>query len=252
MPTTINLTGGWEAREQKALNHRGIRKALADSILSSSVPYRVLSFPAAHWLFEQNMASVFADSQFEFVGLECDPKVHPQHIETAKTLSSDGFFLASFPDPLNMREYAAEFDATKTPYDLVFLDWMGTWSKDKKEQLRTVFDNHMINDNGHLAITLMLWRGCGPSSAEISEAVMMCDILETDDEFLVDENTISEIAKCKIGSDKTFGVTQIIKALAEHAGQSASLVRMCIYKEPNSTGKKFTPQVSLLYQINKL
>jgi hypothetical protein len=153
-------------------------KRLADAMLYRSMAFdlmrqyrrmkkrlRILSFPAQTWVWEQALASDFPDVKMEFLGLERDPRIHKKTAKFGEALPQHFKMTAG---PVDFRSFA-DLTTRRRPYDVIYLDWMGTWSKEKKEDIAAMFRNELLAVGGMLLLTVSLRRGRPETMDELTD-----------------------------------------------------------------------------------
>jgi hypothetical protein len=125
----------------------------------------ILSFPAETWVWEQALASDFPSVPMEFTGLERNPKIHGRTVRFMEVLSRH-FSMTN--GPLEFCDFA-ELSTRRRPYDVIYLDWMGTWSMEKKEDIAAMFRNKMLAVGGMLLMTVSLRRGRPETMGELTD-----------------------------------------------------------------------------------
>ena len=61
--------------------------------------------------------------------------------------------------PMSFVEFSSAFRGRCSPFHIVYLDWMGSWSKDKKSDMDALFKSGMLAEGGLLLMTVSLRRG---------------------------------------------------------------------------------------------
>lgn len=151
----------WGANTSKREADQTMYRAMAFDIqrmrpASARKTIRVLSFPGPTWLWEQGLEEAFPSARFEFVGVEQDPRVWKRLAKMAAGLPGN---YKMFPQATTFRSYVQSRRRNSTAFDVVYLDWMGTWSRDKKADLESMFADNTLAVGGVLVLTLSLRRG---------------------------------------------------------------------------------------------
>ena len=152
-PTLIN----WERRQSKRAQDATLGALLAPFLLTKEegAAVRMLSLPAAHWAFEQFLLATYPELRWEFVGLEEDYTVW-RRMQRASlfVLNADG---ANAVCQAVRNTTSGYLDAHwYFPWDIVYFDYMGTWSQSKEEDVVKIAGNHMCKV---FACTIALARG---------------------------------------------------------------------------------------------
>jgi hypothetical protein len=131
------------------------------------VPRRVLSLPGASWCWERALDAAYKEERFEFVGVERDARI----AEEAKVALNDLPRGYNVPIQAEFRDYARDYarKSRRKRFDIIYLDWMGTWSKEKKADLNALLESDMLAPGGVLLLTLGLRRGRDESMEEIKQ-----------------------------------------------------------------------------------
>jgi hypothetical protein len=137
---------------------------LAGALRGAKKRIRVLSTPAAGWLWEIGMTDMFPAARFDFVGIERDARVHDATRRNAAKIrkrSQSSFVCCA--KPLDSAFYTKSVWPAlgEDPYDMVYLDWMGSWTRDKLDELRSVCTSGILRRGGYLRFTVGLTRGAG-------------------------------------------------------------------------------------------
>lgn len=155
---TIDVTDPecWEGRDGKRQNDTNLRRIIRTHCKRKTID--MLTLPAADWCFERALLLDMKHAHFRMVGIEMNPRVHRKARRMAARLGE------AFP--------AHRFTMTERPmsawdfirrgegvFDVVYLDWMGTWSQDKKRQVTALLEHKMIKNRGLLFTTIMVPRG---------------------------------------------------------------------------------------------
>ena len=163
-PGKISWAGNAAKREADITLYRAMAYDLLKQA-SLGRPLRILSFPAQTWAWELGLKDFYASTPMEFIGLERDPTLHRK----AKR------FAAGFPKafkmtdkPVSFREFS-QTSRMRRPCDLVYLDWMGTWSSEKKEDLSALFQRGLLAVGGLLVMTVSLRRGQPETLDELAD-----------------------------------------------------------------------------------
>lgn len=127
---------------------------------------RVLSFPGPAWRWESGLSEAFPSVDFSFTGIEQDTGVWRQ---LRKCTSVMPRHYAALERPMSFLDYARARRRNSAPFGVVYLDWMGTWSRDKKKDLDQLFLGRMLSVGGVLVLTLSLRRGRPETMSELQD-----------------------------------------------------------------------------------
>ena len=159
-PAQLDWASASAKREVDSLAFR----VAASDILSMRTNVRVASFPAADWTWEHNLMTQFKNHVFHITGIERDPAVYAVGARNAPTLG----VCAMHPRPVGLSSFLTTPDLE--PFDIINLDWLGTWSKEKKKDLRRIFERPtLLRDGGLLLLTMALNRGQPETTDELYE-----------------------------------------------------------------------------------
>jgi len=131
---------------------------------NSGKTLRILSLPAASWSWEQCLKETFSPIRFSFLGLEKNRKVW----QKGSRLKGIGP-MRMFRLPVSFHEYASQHFRKGRPFDVVYLDWMGTWSKEKKKDIEVLLKHGLLAAGGVLILTVSLRRGYPETNDELSD-----------------------------------------------------------------------------------
>jgi hypothetical protein len=164
-PKTIAWNANTAKREADRTIYRAMAYDLAQQSRKSGKRLRALTFPAKTWAWELGLTECYPDIRLEFVGLEQDPTIYKA---TKRFASGFPKTFAMSEKPMPFRSFA-EQERRKKPFDIVYLDWMGTWSKEKKNDISAMFHNQMLAVGGLLLITVSLRRGQPRTLEELAD-----------------------------------------------------------------------------------
>ena len=152
----------WKDNDSKRLSDQAAYSNMASDLFRQAEkrgkkPLRVLSFPGAKWLWEQALEESFRKLKFRFTGLERDERVWRKASKMADVLPSR-FNLR--PRAESFVDYSKSISTKRTRFDLIYLDWMGTWSAEKKSDIDALLSRGcMLEVGGILMLTVSLRRG---------------------------------------------------------------------------------------------
>lgn len=126
----------------------------------------VLSFPGPDWFWEKGLCDAFQRRRFRFTGIERDVEVWKK---LKRGAAADPAKFRMCEKPCSFAEFVGARSARSKPFDLVYLDWMGTWSKEKKKDLDILFDKQLLGVGGLLTLTLSLRRGQPETNDELHD-----------------------------------------------------------------------------------
>lgn len=119
---------------------------------------KVLSLPAKDWFWERDFVATFPSANFEFVGLERDARIFRGMQKNAAIFNelNRRHVFRPVDEPTDVKDFVKQ---TSDSFDVIYLDWMGTWSTDKLTQICRIFENDLLRKNGVLRLTFALNRG---------------------------------------------------------------------------------------------
>ena len=129
-------------------------------------PIRVLSFPGPMWGWEQGLLGAFPAAKFKIVGLERDSRIHEKLVKAAVGLPGK---LRMTDAACSFSQFAEQHTKRNVGYDIIYLDWMGTWSREKKADLETLFARNLLRPDGVLILTVSLRRGNPETLEELND-----------------------------------------------------------------------------------
>lgn len=204
----------------------------------SKAQMNILSFPASEWLWERAFSAVFPGGKKSFYGIEVDPQVYD------KMRGIGDRQPAMYPDhelmPLrncSFLELAKSFHAdTDVRFDMIYLDWMGAWSKDKQKQIIRLFEKDMLAPDSMLRFTIALNRD-KPADWE--------DLMN------VEHNNIAVVDLRGGGSEladwRTYGIPALVASIGADFGRKVKPIIVHTYY--NHTAKMSTPIGAFQFRV---
>jgi hypothetical protein len=126
----------------------------------------VLSLPAAGWVWERGLALAAAETlpglELTMVGVERDAAVHKRMWMGRRGRRGGRASLIAAGEPCSAEDVlsgAVHVRGAPDAFDVVYLDWMGTWSLAKEVELLALFDGGRLAPGGLVITTVMLGRG---------------------------------------------------------------------------------------------
>jgi hypothetical protein len=231
-PSAIEWANVTAKRVVEDVTHRG----MAIDVMDMGSRVRVLSFPAAGWIWEQNLMDRFRKIKFDITGIERDPVVHKRSVRTSKSIETGR--CSMHPKPCDLRTYLGSA-AWKDTFDIIYLDWMGTWSSEKKQDLRQLFSQPTrLNKGGLLIMTMSLNRGYTNTIGQLSEFADNPIALTTYDERGRDVHT---------SGIRVRGIPQwIMDEASQHGITMSSIMANVYYSQPLKRTRYATPMVQFL------
>lgn len=156
-PATIQ----WQAIAAKREADQVTFRIAAVDILALKGSVKVLSFPSTSWLWEQSLAEFFSPKRFHFTGVERDAAAYRKSLRNQ--IPGSNLIKADVMELLQDTAGAKGFG-------IIYLDWMGSWSKEKMANLNTLFSvPERLRTGGLLICTLALNRGRYESMGPIEQ-----------------------------------------------------------------------------------
>ncbi len=234
----------WHGKQAKRLNDMQVREWLL-SIMKSRSQFKAITFPAADAVMESSMARDFSDVKFKFHAVEQNPRVFSKLRKQIQVLNRKHKNL-SLSAPYGCCAFKGFVNRMEAPYNedgryhFVYLDYMGTWSADKRSEIDLLFSKHVIRRRGFLALTIMLARGRPETLDELQDYMTS--------NFIVVEDMRVTGAVTQTLRLKTQGLPRLIEEMARNHGLSLVTRRVAIYPGGYSF-ERATPEVSLLFQM---
>lgn len=225
----------WRANTAKRQADLTMYQAMAFHLLqqkgTSEKRRTVLSFPGPTWAWEQGLADAFAGLKFDFTGLERDTKVHAKLAKACDYLGANYHMAKS---PVSFDEYAVR---CRRSFDVIYLDWMGTWSREKKSDIERLFECDLLRPGGLLIVTVCLRRGRPESIDELHDLSYDLPLAFYDargrDKY--------------VDSVKVRGIPHWIQNAAhEHRVKLRPLMASVYYSENGKKGECSTPQLQIM------
>jgi hypothetical protein len=180
------------------------------------------------------MLLAWGGHKFKFYGFERDPGVHRNMLKTAKGIGN--FF------PCRVPTDTIEMFATpcKRPYDFVYLDWMGGWSRDKDLEVDRLISGKYLTPGSLLRLTVSMARG----NSKVWKEQM--GNFDTSEFHIVD---LRGGGGKSLSEWKVYGLPAfLIHKLLLH-GRQASLISAHVYMTYKSARGKGVPETSYLFYV---
>ena len=234
----------WAITENKRKNDALIRQFLIANIPTKR-PFRMLTFPAGQALMEQNLLAAFTGLPVEITGIERNHDIFRALKRTAKHLEETcpkvKFNLQHGPGSFKnyLRNQTVRCD-TSDMFDFIYPDYMGTWSREKREDIALIFEKKLLRDGGFLTLTLMTARGRPETIDELQDFI--------DYDFTAIYQPPERTTK---GMQlKSVGVAGLICKMAEDRGIRLEPRIVAFYTSPTLVGsfERDTTEISLTFQ----
>lgn len=230
----------WDkGNEEKRKNDKDLYSIIDRHLLANNKNKRIsmLSFPARHWVFESKLSKIVSKSGtlISVTGLEKNDEVFTKSSSYLQRVVKKEFPKNSY---VLINKNASSFmKKTEATYDLVYLDWMGTWSKDKCAQINMLFRRGLLRNPSVLIFTLFSWRGNGPEMDSL--------------ERMKDKGRVSYPIERNIYLDmtdnierKTYGVAEKVIYIGDKSGYDVKLRHLKMYP-----GTGDSPQLSFAFTV---
>jgi hypothetical protein len=148
----------WNKRAAKRYVDEEFFHSISSWELPKSKFCNVLSLPASQWYWEREFTATFPNAPVKFTGVERNAKVLKAMKKSAESLSTLNKKHKFVPvdKPTDVQEF---LNNTEESFDIIYLDWMGTWSHDKYKQIKTIINRDLLKKHGFLRLTMSLNRG---------------------------------------------------------------------------------------------
>jgi len=219
----------WMAANTKRAQDPRLQQWMADFLDENKVT-KIVSFPGAHWCFEQSVARAFPAFNFEFIGIEQNPEVHTDMVEFAKVnspLFPNAVFKPYKEHPCTTQEFLD--DAQGDDCDVLYFDYLGTWSLEKQAHLDIVARKRVCKA---LFLTIMLNRGQPAVNEPIAKAMQLMKEAEGHIPYLHLINVDAPRQSLKPGSVsmiKIEGLPARVYELCQKHGVTPSLIGSSVY-----------------------
>lgn len=149
-------------------------------------PVRVLSFPAGDWMWEDRVQYEFDHLNIHFTGVERDPYVYRKAAKSASKIKNGQLFNTDVAQVLNQ---------TKKPWNIAYLDYMGTWSREKVAHMYALAQKDLCDV---LIITIALCRGRPETMDSVfnllrrSNTPKFFETIDNDTRIIIQEESMSD------------------------------------------------------------
>ena len=225
-PTRFN----WDNAGDKRINDHRLYNII-NKKMKRKKTISMLSFPSDKWIFERKLIEK-CNTPFNFHSIERNKDMLKKSKVTVRKLKKK-HEQHTFWTPrkeISLQEYIPTTDKT---FDIIYTDWMGTWSKEKEKDIHTLFENKVINKNALLIFTIMLSRG---SKCTIDKLKNMIDYDQLS--LPINSNRTSDNFKAK-----TIGLTNLIRKIGDSNGYHVKLSDLNEYKG------RTQPELSFVFNI---
>ena len=224
----------WPDGKQSKRENDTILCKLVSKTLKSNSRASVITLPADKWCFETSLSKALPETKFHFTGIEANSIVFGRSLKTMRKLEDT--------NPTNwytlVRGKALKLlEQYPVPADVIYLDWMGTWSNEKKEEIETIFSRKLLKEKSMLIFTIWACRGNGPEMDELEESIGKYKVCFPFHKHISCDMT-PNIKR------KTYGVVNRIYEMAESAGYKAAITH---FREYYGNGNQ--PQFSFAFTI---
>jgi hypothetical protein len=213
----------WENRVSKRKQDPKL-DTLLQPYLKDRSGVRMLSLPARTWEFEKFVTGTRPDIDWSFTGLEKDPVLF-DYMATRTGWASDAGVVVQSHNQTTTEFLLDQERCNPVPFwEVVYFDYMGTWSRAKEEDVRILARNRMCDV---FICTVSLSRGSRPTNDRLK--AYHESLGETYCSFIDDDTgRHGDPPHYKIG-----GVPARIVDLFEDGGCRASLMGGLVYDSPS-------------------
>lgn len=220
-------------------NNRELISEVSQYCLSEEENISILSLPAAYWIFEKTICKYFSDRHLHCKGLESHPKVFDSarrsSLRLNQTRPQHDFQMATLR-PATAKEYLHINPSAQ--YDLIYLDWMGTWSQGKKDETILIFKNELLSKKALLAFTIDSSRGQPKSNNELVKYMS---------DKRIKMNFDFESIAPGVSMSKKLGLAKLIKSIAESYQYELRPRAFHPYKSESKT----PPQLTFIFEVGR-
>jgi hypothetical protein len=155
----------WENRVSKRTQDPKLDRLL-QPYLKNLDTVSMLSLPARTWAFEQSLATTRPCVNWAFTGLEKDPELFERMRKFMRWPSEAEVVTHAFNQTTT--EFLLEQESSNTGifWNVVYFDYMGTWSREKEVDVRILARNRMCDV---FMCTISLSRGSRPTNDLVKE-----------------------------------------------------------------------------------
>lgn len=189
----------WSKRTEKRDNDMYLNKYIKPLMHRRSQegkPVNCLSFPAAKWIWETNLARSFSANSISFYGVERSPLVNKAASRTAKSLMASrnkkNYTMTLMPPEIDFakaicRKTGVDSVDSINGFDIIYADYMGTWSENCILDIQSMLSGSrsILKSFGILVITLMLSRG---EKRLRSKTLALADSMDPSDRVGIDDD----------------------------------------------------------------
>lgn len=220
----------WASRKTKRDQDNLVTQSILP-LLNPQREYSMLSMPAGTWSYERSLAARTPGKNWVFTGIEQDPEVY-EITRKAKPPGNAKFV------PRNMSaSTAAEI---LDLHDVVYLDYMGTWSDGIESDLRKLAYRKVVGQV--LVLTNMLVRGHQKHKqlyTKYADETLVCSIDFMSVQMLDDART------------RMVAIPRIVEGLFQEEGQNITFVSGFVYDSRSPCKKiRHVPEMVTTYKVN--
>jgi hypothetical protein len=240
----------WATRSCKREQDHKLNARIMHLVEDLEGPISFLSLPAASWAYENQLAGIHLERQFKFYGVEENIEVYNRGVAQADHLTG----LYSEESGGSGTEFNMFHHGTTTSFldnhpvdsfDVVYMDYFGTWSQAKKEDMRRIARGRL--GGSVLVVTVGLQRGSALTYAEILEHVRYGD------KTIIDFYEINTRSSLKEGSptwSKVYGVPNCITSIFEQEGAYCKCVGVNVYDSwSQSSPNRFSTEMNIIFDL---
>ncbi len=227
----------WDKRAAKRFVDEIVFRAMEKDFVGKRKVHHILTLPAADWTWEREFALTFYKTKAVFTGVERDAEVHKGMCKQAKrhNVAHDIHVFNPVLKPIELNQFLL---ATPQEFDMIYLDWMGTWCEEKFKQLHTLLQRNLVKPGGLMRLTLSLNRGKKDVWAPL------CDT----------SPIITGVQDLRCGGKelpewKVFGIPGLIVETAANYGYQARLLSNLVYNSRSGALARATPEISMLFRL---
>jgi hypothetical protein len=164
-PATIAWGTNISQREADTAMFYGMSFDLSRQYRKTGKRLRILSFPDETWSWELSLENLFSHIPMEFLGLARNAAIHKKTKKFASVLPRR---FEMTDKPVGFQTFAAS-NRKRRSFDVIYLDWLGTWNEEKTDDLCALFHSGLLDVGGLLILTVSLFRGHLVSEKELQD-----------------------------------------------------------------------------------
>lgn len=242
----------WLAREQKRETDGEIAEIICRALKDNGEAH-CLTFPARDWIQERELSVRRPDVKFVFHGVEQNRLVYRaayrRAISLAPEISNANFMM----EHCTLIKFLGKLNSAwrSSKYDLVYPDWMGTWTQAKGDEIEQMFTRRIFKASAFLRVSMMLARG-RPESMSLLQEFASATSMRMVSDAMVSAEAMERLISSSNGPIKVAGVTGLVRKHARKNGYQAVPVYVDLYAYVPVNVLRATSMISMLFKIDDL